>query len=449
MIIFIFSTLIFIFVISNFIPSIYLSYAIGMIAFISLIISFAHTKGLYRISGIVFLTVGVLLFIYNQLPLFSFFLYFETMLGVLSLFIVLPFINSIIRVGLYDKNLSLLIQQGISDLSRLYRRSFLVCHFLALFLNIATIPLLTNSLKDSLKQIPKKIAEKYYAQNLLRAYTLCLLWSPLEIMVITSLDITGYEYYQLFPFIIFIVIVIILSDWILSIFKHKDTKITIEFTTEISYKNVYKKMFEMITMLAILVIVVTVFQRTMNQGFLLSIVIVLIPISFLWALFIRKSKRYISYTIPHWKQRTKGLTNYFFMFLSAGIFVEMLTLSGFLEFLQVSFYSASEKILLFYFMIGVYFLLTAFIGFHPFVSLTLLTELLNPFMYNISSISLTIVLITCSLSTVMYSPYNLSVSILAEQLNMNPYKLGMWNLVFAIYFMIICIFSAYFITLIF
>ncbi|OIJ14040.1 hypothetical protein BKP35_07505 [Anaerobacillus arseniciselenatis] len=444
-----FSALIFLYIISNFTTSVYLYYSIGTFALLALVISFKHTRGLYRISGITFLFVATLLFIYNGLPWYTFLLYFDTMLGVLSLFLVLPFINSIIRVGLYDKNLSLLLQQGISDLSKLYRRSFLVCHFLGLFLNIATIPLLTNSLKTTLSQIPKNVAEKFYTQNLLRAYALCLVWSPLEIMVITSLDITNNEYYKLFPIIISIVLIIILSDWILSSFKHKSLQIEVDFKTEILYKSVYKKILQMVSMLVILVLIVTIFQHLANQGFLLSVVIMLIPVSLLWAFLIKKIKRYFLYTIPHWKERTKGLPNYFFMFLSAGLFVEMLSLSELLSFLQDTFSVLSEKTLLFYLTIGAFFLFTSFIGFHPLVSLTLITELLNPVLAEVSSISLTIVLITCSLSTVLYSPYNLSVSILAEQLKLNPYKLGMWNLLFAIYFMLVSIFIAYFITLIF
>jgi hypothetical protein len=91
------------------------------------------------------------------------------MLGLLSLFLVLPFINSLIRFGRYDKNLNLLLQDQVTSLTKLYRRSYVVCHFLELFLNIATIPLLTNSLKGALHRFPEKAQNKFYTQNLLRA----------------------------------------------------------------------------------------------------------------------------------------------------------------------------------------------------------------------------------------------------------------------------------------
>jgi hypothetical protein len=448
MIVYIYTFLIIFFIISNFISNSILSLCIGVLAFIAIIFSFFRAKGLYLYSGVCFLIIGFILFIYNDLPWYSFFLQFETMLGMLSLFLVLPFINCLIRVGAYDKNLSLLLQHGIKDLSILYRRSFIVCHFLGLFLNIATLPLLTNSLRRTLHELPNKITDKFYTENLLRAYALCLTWSPLEIMVITSLDITNINYYKLFPIIFSIAVIALLIDWTLSHFKYSKVPVTIENKTEINIKKVYRKIAELLVMLFILVLLATIIQQTFNKGFLFSVVILLIPISFTWALFLGKSKRYISITIPHWKVRTMGLSNYFFMFLSAGLFVEMVSVSHSLSFLQSAFNVLSDLPLLFYLMIAVYFLITAFIGFHPLVSLTLLIELLSPILSAVSSVSLTVVLISCSLSTVLFSPYNLSVSILADELKLNPYKMGMWNILYAISYMLLSISIAYLLTFI-
>ncbi|MBZ5752706.1 hypothetical protein [Metabacillus rhizolycopersici] len=443
MIIFIYTALIILYLISNFISDPFLSYIIGIIALFALFISLFHAKGLYLISGICFSSIGIYLFFTSDSPWYTFFLHFESMLGVLSLFLVLPFINSIIRVGRYDINLSLLLQHGVTRLSKLYRRSFLVCHFLGLFLNIATLPLLKSSLDRTLSQLSKQAADKFLTQNLLRAYALCLTWSPMEVMVSQSIDITGKEYYHIFPIMISIAIIIIISDWALSYFKHDKIPLVIEHKTEISLKKVYKKVLEMAFMLLIFILLVSLLQRVLDKGFLFSVVLLIVPISIVWALYIGKIKRYFSVTIPHWKERTRGLSNYFFMFLSAGLFVELLSLSGHLSFLQTAFSSVSDRSLLLYLSIGGYFLFTSLIGFHPLVSITLLTELLDPILPEISTISLTIVLIACSLSTVMYSPFNLSVSLLSDQLKINSYRMGIWNIPFAIFYMLVSIFIAY------
>jgi hypothetical protein len=447
--VYVYSILVVLYIISKFLPSFFLTFSIGIVSIIALALSLFYAKGLYLITGVCFFIIGTGLFIYNDLPWYTFLLHFEPMLGLLSLFLVLPFINSLIRVGHYDKNLSLLLQQGVSNLSQLYRRSFIVCHFLGLFLNIATLPLLVNSLHVTLSKLPKHTADKFYTQNLLRAYALCLTWSPMEVMVSTSIDLTAVKYYEIFLILISLAVITLLFDWTLSSYKYKKIYISIENKTDICFKKVYRKIIEMLGMLVVFILLVSWIQHILNKGFLFSVVLLLIPISIIWATLIGKTKRYFALTLPYWKIRTTGLANYFFMFLSAGLFVEMLDYSGVLSILQSLLISESEKILLLYLTIGGYFLFTSLIGFHPFVSITLLAELLQPILSGVNPISLTIVLISCSLATVMYSPYNVSVSILSDQLAVNPYRLGAWNIGFAIMYMLISIFMAYLLGVIF
>ncbi|WP_299092367.1 hypothetical protein [uncultured Metabacillus sp.] len=443
MTIFIYTLLIILYIVSRFFTDLFFSYCIGILALVTLLLSLFRAKGLYLISGICFLAIGILLFLTGDHPWYAFLLHFESMLGVLSLFLVLPFINSIIRVGRYDINLGLLLKNEVDRLSKLYKRSFLVTHFLGLFLNIATLPLLKKSLDRTLSQLPKIMADRYYTQNILRSYALCLTWSPMEVMVSTSIDLTNKGYYQVFPIAFSIAIITILSDWLLSYFKYRNVSLVIENSSEISYKKVYRKIVEMLFMLFLFIVSVSLLQKGIDRGFLFAVVLLIIPISIVWALYIRKIRRYFSITIPHWKERTKGLSNYFFMFLSAGLFVEMLSLSGHLTFLQSAFRSITDQSFVFYLMVGGYFLFTSFIGFHPLVSLTLLAELLKPILPEVSTISFTIVLISCSLATVMFSPFNLSVSILSDELKINPYRLGLWNIVFAIFYMLLSIFIAF------
>ena len=444
---YIYPILIMLYILSKFIDHPLLSFIVGICAFIALILSLFYAKGLYLISGICFLTIGILLFFQSDLHWYELFLNFETMLGMLSLFLFLPFINSIIRVGRYDKSLSLFLEQGVTHLKKLYTRTFLVTHLLGLFLNIATIPLISNSLNSSLNQLPKKTIDKFKTQSLLRSYALCLSWSPMEVMVSISLDITRMNYLHIFPILISIAFIAIIADLFFASFKYKQELEIRTDTKEVSPLKVRKKIREMIMLLVIFIVSVSLLEFVLNKGYLFSIVLLLLPISICWAFVIGRPKRYLQVTLPHWKERTNGLSNYFFMFLSAGFFVAMLSFSGHLSFLQTAFIANSENTLLFYLMIGGYFFVTALIGFHPLVSITFIAELLQPILPAVSNVSLTIVLIACSLSTIMYSPYNLSLSILADLIKVNPYKIGLWNIPFALFYMLLTIGVAYIITL--
>jgi hypothetical protein len=269
----------------------------------------------------------------------------------------------------------------------------------------------------------------------------------MEVMVSTSLDITNTNFLQIFPIIISIAFTAIMTDWVLSSFKFREDLTVIPTSKTVLTINVRKKIYELLVLLTILIVTASLLQSTLNKGYLLSIVLLIMPISISWASIIGRFKRYFQIAVPHWKERTNGLSNYFFMFLSAGFFVEMLSFSGHLKFVQSAFYATMDKTLLLYLIIAAFFLVTSLIGFHPLVSITLIAELLNPIISNVSAVSLTIVLIACSLSTVMYSPYNLSVSILAEQIKMNPYRLGLFNLPFAIFYILLSVSAAFIISL--
>ncbi|SDH26670.1 hypothetical protein SAMN05192534_10396 [Alteribacillus persepolensis] len=435
--------LIVLYIIHEFVYSAPLAYIIGALANVAIFYALFRTQGLYRISGILFYTIGILLFFYNGLEWHEYFLYFDSMLGILALFLFLPFLQSLIRVGRYDTNLQLFLKERVTNVHQLYKRSFFVGHSLGLFLNIASIPLLYHSLKRTVSQLPERLQLVFFRENLLRAYAFCITWSPLEIMVITSLDITGQSYVFVFPFIFSIVILMIAIDIWQSRYKYQSYPIEQPYQTEAPKHNIHKKARELLLMLLILVSGVSVIDYILGKGYLFSLVLFILPFSIVWAYVLRKPKRYFAVGMPAWKTRTKGLANFFFMFLSAGFFVQMVSMTALMDVLQHGFLFLGDYILLFYIAIALYFLLFSFVGFHPLVSIFLLAEVLQPVIGDVSSISLTIVMITCSLSPVMYSPFNISVTILANQVGLNPYRLGVKNIPFAVFYMSIAIVIAY------
>ncbi|WP_152619303.1 hypothetical protein [Cohnella kolymensis] len=143
-----------------------------------------------------------------------------------------------------------------------------------------------------------------------------------------------------------------------------------------------------------------------------------------------------------WKKHTSGLSNYFFMFLSAGLFVNMLSETGWLLMLESFFREYINAPSVFYLLTAAFFLLMSLIGFHPLIAISLFSEIIYSMLNEIAIVPFTIVLITCSLSTVMYSPFNLSVSLLSDELKINPYKISSWNIGFAVFNIMVSIYAA-------
>lgn len=446
----VYSALIISYIANQLVPNVYLSYIVGAFSAISILIAAKKAVGLYLVTGLIFLIAGGILFILSGLPLYTFFLHFDAMLGLLSLFFMLPFLNSLIHVGHYDTQLNRLLSLKTENMNQLYKKSSFVTHILGIFLNVAMIPLLVKSLQKSLARFPDSIRNHVYSANILRSYALALSWSPFEVLVSVVIDSTGLKYYQIAPIMFLIMILLILSDWKLFSFKdYSKSSFHIEENGSSYIRRIKKKILQLAFMLLAFITVVTLVDEVTGHGYLFSVVLTIIPFTLLFSFSLKKVRQYLQITIPHWKERTANLSNYMFMFLSAGFFVEMAIQTKEIEYIRSMIISKVDQPFLFYCIIGGYFLLTAMAGFHPLISLTLLVSIISPVIDAIAPLPLSIVLIAVSTATVMYSPFSVSVSLLADELKINPYKITRWNIGYSLFSIATGILTAYLITVLF
>lgn len=440
--IYIYPIVVFLFILATLIPNNTILYLVGIFASFSIFISVFYARGIFLYSGLFFYVTGCIIFLINDIPINEYFLQFDTMLGILSLFLLLPFLTSLIHIGRYDKQLSNLMKYKINHLGDLYKRSVFTTYLLGLFLNIATIPLVIQSLHDSFKNFPKLFSDIFFTRALLRSYSLCLMWSPMEILIIQSISMTNQNYIIILPFLLCFSLLILFIDIYINFKKFKRYP-TIGTTPSISFQSIMESVKDLFTLLFVLVLSVSILNYIIGKGYLFSLVLLIIPISLLWALKIRKLKRFLIHSISLFKTKTIGLANYFFMFLSAGFFVNMLSKTKFIQIIQNVFMNYHEHTFLLYTLIGGYFFIIAFLGFHPLVSIVLLAEILNPLLPIISSFPLTILLVITSLSAVLYSPFNLSTIILANEIERNTIRVGGWNILFAIFLISMAILFSY------
>ena len=442
----IYTFLILSYIASRIFPSDILSYSVGIIAVLALVISLRKASVLYLKTGLIFLLFGCFLFIYHQLPWYTFFLHFESMLGLLSFFYLLPFIQSLIRTGHFDTHLNRLIYLNTTRLSKLYFKSSLVSHMLGIFLNVAAIPVLIRSLDLSLRDIPDEIKNRFYTSSILRAFALCLTWSPLEALVGIAIDATGVQYASVFLITFLTAILFILASWI--VFTRSTNMELPKPTVQLYGSKVnllQKKIVHFLMILVMFAITVSLVNSITGFGFLFSIVLVAVPFSLVTAVFMKKIKQYLTIAIPLWRSRVEGLSDYFFMFLSAGFFVEMISQTKWVLGLRLFLVDAAYySRLIFYLFVGIYFLVASLAGFHQLVSLVLLLRILDPVIGQLEPIPFTLVLISCSIVSAMYSPYSVSVSLMASEIRVSPYRITRWNLGFASCYMLFCIVLAYF-----
>src|SRR5699024_4586376 len=109
---------------------------------------------------------------------------------------------------------------------------------------------------------------------------------------------------------------------------------------------------------------------------LFIVTIIVIPFSFLWSLFIKKGQPFFKQLDSHFSNGILALTDQFYIFLSAGFLISVTRLTGTDEVIRIVLGNVSQTIgsAVFVTLLPLVPLAFAFIGMHPIVSLSLMTE---------------------------------------------------------------------------
>jgi len=406
-----------------------LTYIIGILVLICIVISFNGSTRLFQVSGTIFFLIGLYLFFHAGYSIAELPYYVTSTVSILAILYVVPFINSVIVVGRYDRSVSKLLNTDIRHLGQLYYRGSLVTFVLGGFLNLATIPLVESILQKNLKGQARELKNKLIARMILRGYAVSLIITPMEVLVAISIDITHISYQAFIPWLVLISCIILILDWSLG---WKLRSYSLEGPQgkrqEKDTTDILKKMAHLFFFLILFIVIVISTNHFFQFGFLPTVTLVIIPYSLIWALLIGRLKSYLAYCLPVWKQRTVGLQNYMFLFLSVGLFTFILKETDFVRYVHGPVESLMGTPILLFIAIQVLFLGLAMVGFHPLVTISILGSVLEPVVTTLNPLSVAIVLVTSGLATVMAGPFNVSVSLVGSLLQVNPYQVSWWNL---------------------
>ena len=430
-----------------FIDSKTINYILGVLAIIMLIVSFPLASRLFKILGGSFLFIGGYLFITTGQPFQLIPSLLTSNLSLLTLLAMLPWMNSIVRSGRFDRNLNLLMKVNVSDLGKLYPRSSLITHILAAFLNLSAATISQDVLKGTLAPFSKEIRNSFITTASLRGYSLALLWSPLEIMVAVSIFATGVDYVTLLPWLIFIAVIAYLLDSIFGRFyykKYKFKQVSINKQPKINRKELVKKMIQFIIALVLFLILVILFGNLFHLNFTLIVTMIIFPFAFIWSLLMKRRRSFWIIGWNNWKTKTNTMQNFIVLFISLSLFSTSLGDTSFLEVIQKPLSFVSDYPMLILFLIQVIIVFLSMFGIHPIATVGILTGIITPLLEVMNPVSIALVLITGSIATFTVGTYGLLVTLTAMGTEQSPFRITLKNMPFAIGMWIIGTLVAYF-----
>ncbi|WP_347548878.1 hypothetical protein ABFG93_15260 [Pseudalkalibacillus hwajinpoensis] len=406
---------------------------IGALGIIMVVINFPGADRVFKILGIILLAAGVFFFISSDVSVNVIPSFFAGNIGLLLLLSMLPWMNTVVKAGRYNKLLQSLLGGNVKGMGSLYVRSEVTMVSLAAFLNLSSATISQDLLKSQLKKVKTKVRNSFISRSTLRGYSLALLWSPLEILLATSIFITDANYLEVLPWMLLVALLGFILDASIGkvIFRNHDVE-EHKTTTKRAGEN-KKKLVEFIIALVLFLMVVVFLANVIQFNFLFAVTVAIFPFAFTWAILMNRKRSFLRIGWPTWKRQTNHLNNFIVLLLSLSFLTQTLNASPYLQYLQDPIVALEGHPVYIMLFIQAAFLIMTLLGVHPLATMGIFGGISELLMGVLPSVTLTVLLASCAIATVPSAPYGLIVTITSVGLKMNPYKIVLKNLPYSLF----------------
>lgn len=433
--VYIFYTFVFVLHIANiFIASERLNYLIGLLAIVMLLISFAGASRLFRILSASFIVIGAYLYTTSGQAILGIPSILTSNMALLTLLAMLPWMNSVVRSGRFDRSLNNLMKANVSDVGKLYIRGSATTLTLAAFLNLSAVTISQDVLKANLAHFNKKVRDSFISTSTLRGFSLSLLWSPLEILVVLSIFVTGVSYVAILPWLLLIAVLTFTIDSLWGRYhfrKYAYASPSEKQSRDINVKGLAKKIAHLASALVLFLALVIVSGTLFDVDFILTVTLLIFPFTFIWSFIIKRGRSFWIIGWNTWKIKTNTMQNFIILFISLSFFSNSINSSSFLDVIEKPILLVAQYPLLVFLMIQVIFIFLSMFGIHPIATIGILTGLIGSLLEVYNPLSLAIVMVTSAIATLTVGTYGLVVTMTAMDTDQSPYRITMNNLPYA------------------
>ena len=405
---------------------------IGLFAIVMIVINFKEADRVFKILGIILLSAGAVFYLSSNESITKIPSFFAGNIGLLFLISMLPWMNTVVKAGRYNKLLQTLLGGNVKGMGELYVRGEATMVSLAAFLNLSSATISQDLLKKQLKNANTNVRNSFIARSTLRGYSLALLWSPLEILLATSIFITNANYLEVLPWMLLIAFLGFAIDSSIGkiIFRNEVVEETGAPTN--LRKGSRKKLIQFILALVLFLIVVVFLTNVVQFNFLFAVTIALFPFAYIWAVLLKRKRSFLKIGWPTWKRQTNHLHNFIVLLLTLSFFTETLNGSPYLRYLQDPLVALEGHQVFIMLFIQATFLIMTLLGVHPIATMGIFGGVSELLLNTFPSVTLTLLLASSAIATVPSAPYGLIVTLTSVGLKMNPYKIVLKNIPYSL-----------------
>ncbi|WP_156291814.1 hypothetical protein [Oceanobacillus salinisoli] len=422
-----------------------LNYLIGILSIIMLVVSFMGASKLFRVLGTAFICIGAIVFITTEQFVAAIPSMMTTNMSLLTLLAMLPWMNSVVRSGRFDRSLNNLLNVNASNLGTLYPRSSITTLTLAAFLNLSAATISQDVLKRNLSSLNKKVRDSFIGTATLRGYTLALLWSPLEILLAVSIFTTGVDYVSLLPWLLFIAALTFSLDSLWGRLHYRKYPYENPNPVNVDMGEVMRKLLHLILALIVFLTLVITLGSLFQLDFIFTVTILIFPFALVWSFIMKRIRSFWVIGWRNWKHSTNNMQNFVVLFISLAFFANSIDGTPFLDFIQQPVLIFSSYPLIVFIIIQLIFIFLSMFGVHPIATIGILSGIIATLLETMNPISLAIVLTTSAVATLTVGSYGLVVQLTSMNTGQSPYRITLYNMPYALAFGGIGSIIAYFI----
>lgn len=440
---------------SAFFPSEPLHWVISVLSILIVLMVFRSVPRFVQGLSTLFLLVGASLLLASGAAWTQFVTGFGNMLSILSLFALIPFIALPIELGNYASRIQHMIQRAIKRSGLLYSMTASLSYILSSFMNIATLPMVYQTIRPSLELFPIEQKERFISRAITHGYSMPIVWTPVAPIVGIIVEMTGVRWSAILPIMIPFSLFGLFLDGLMGLWiakrrqKQLDPVVIREMAAARQMADEHmlsnrKPCHPVHIPLAILVFtcLIALLEKYTQYSFLLLVSVAVIPFALLWAALIGYGRPFLQKSKTMLPAQLLKMKEQFIVFLSAGFMISAIQTSGAGHVLNGWIMAGKDLVGadLFLLLIPLIPLALAFVGLHPAVGLALTAESLNPHALGISPELTAIAMLTGAATAFLMGPYNATAGMMANLTKQSSMRISNWNVPFTLAYLVMSMF---------
>lgn len=434
------------YIVSLIIPIPNIGHILSIMSLLVLLLSFIGIGRFYQLVVGLTLVVSFTLLFRFHLQSWDIVYHFSSLTNIIVLIAYAAIFSIPVHLGMYPRKLYLHFKSKVTSFKSLYATYSVTSYILCSVMSSSAIPTVHSSLYLFLRKLPEHFRKEFQAMTFVRPFILVIFWTPVAAAPTVALAKTGANAIVVLPIlflisIIYLIVDIQTSEWRLrkkwrAGAEEKDAFLE-EGTSKTSRKTKISLAVFLTTLILFIVIVLSL-SHWCGYSILDSVVLMIIPYSFLWSVALGRGKRYAQALARRFKEDVPKVSTQAALFISVGFMINVIGMTGLSQGVNTLVSNLQDAIGPFVLLlISILVVILTWLGILPQLVVVLLTQTLDLHQLGLNPEWFVVAIVGAALCGSASSPFSVNSNIVGITIDEHPLRVVNKNVIFSINLLLI------------